>query len=170
MRRKALLALVMIALTTALSVSVKVQKVKAATQSFTLYGSASAGWGFTPSTMTSPGPTISVTQGDLVNLTLKSEDGLSHKFFVDYNGNGALDSGEPTSPSFGATPINFQFTADKNGTFTYYCSFHPGIMYGTFHVTQAVPEFQSFIIVPLFIIATSLGVIIYRKKCSRATS
>jgi plastocyanin len=169
MNRKAILAMTIIVFATMLGGPLKVQKVKAATVSISLYGSAADGWGFTPTSITSPGPTISVTQGDLVNLTLKSEDGLTHDFFVDYNGNGKPDPGEPKSPSFGVTPINFQFTANKTGTFTYYCEFHPLKMYGTFHVTSGVPEFQSLIIAPLFVAATSLAVIFYRRNRSMRT-
>ena len=100
-----------------------------------LFGSASSGWGFTQNSMTSPGPTMTVNIGDLVNLTLTSVDGFPHKFFVDYNGDGSPGSGEPASTTFTGT-INYQFNATIAGTFVYFCQFHPGLMRGTFTIQQ----------------------------------
>jgi plastocyanin len=114
--------------------------VKGSTGNYNLFGSASQGWGFTAGTLSIPGPNITVAQGDLVNLTLTSQDGFTHRFFVDYNGNGVIDTGEPASPSFSGT-VNFQFNATTAGTFTYYCAFHPSIMHGTFAVVaSATPD------------------------------
>jgi plastocyanin len=109
-------------------------QVRGGTSSFQLFGSASLGWGFSSGTITSPGPTMTVSQGDLVNLTLTSQDGFPHQLFVDYNGNGSPDAGEPTSPQFSST-INFQFTATLAGNFTYHCAIHPLVMRGAFIVT-----------------------------------
>jgi plastocyanin len=137
---------------------------RASVDNFHLFGSASQGWGFTAGTMSSPGPAITVTKGDLVNLTLTSQDGFTHRFFVDYNGNGIIDPGEPASPSFSGT-INYQFTATTAGTFTYYCSFHPGVMRGTFTVTQSVGGIQ----VPvnkLVLIAPWLGIACLAAICT----
>jgi len=148
-----------------ISVAVKVPKAKANVQNFTLYGSALVpGWGFTAGSITNPGPTITpVSVGDVVNLTLISADGSNHQFFVDYNNNGIRDPTEPESPTFGTTPLNFQFTATMSGNFNYHCAIHPS-MVGTLHVEPAVPEFPSFAIVPLFMLATLLVVFVYRRK------
>lgn len=110
-------------------------RVNASVDNYNLFGSATQGWGFTATTITRPGPNITVALGDTVNLTLTSADGLAHLFFVDYNGNGVADAGEPASPSFSGT-INFQFNVTTAGTFTYYCAFHPSIMHGTFTVVS----------------------------------
>lgn len=75
MNRRIVLAVVAMSLAGLLAVSIWVQKAEATTRNFSLYGSATSGWGFTNTTMISPGPTISVDQGDLVNLTLTSQDG-----------------------------------------------------------------------------------------------
>ena len=157
------IAIVLITLAGILMVSAKVEPAKAATRNFTLYGSFLQGWGFTPSSMTSPGPAISVDQGDLVNLTLVSQDGASHQFLVDYNGNGFFDIGEPISGFF-STTIVFQFTADTNGTFTYYCTVHPSIMHGGFTV---VPELSPAAILAVFITATLLVSIALRRVGTR---
>ena len=79
---------------------------------------------------------MTVAQGQTITITLFSTDGISHEFFVDLNGNGRLDPGEPTSPAF-SSQVTITFTATTAGTFTYYCAFHPTSMKGTFIVTLA---------------------------------
>jgi plastocyanin len=117
--------------------TVGVVPTRASVDGINLFGSFSQGWGFTPGSISSPGPTITVAQGDVVNLTLTSQDGISHLFFVDYNGNGVNDAGEPASSSFSGT-VNYQFTASRAGTFTYHCAFHPLSMFGTFTVNAVL--------------------------------
>jgi hypothetical protein len=75
----------------------------ATTRSFTLYGNASGGWGLTATSITSPGSAIKVEQGDDVNLTLISSDGLEHRFFVSYTNNSSPGTGDPESPRFSAS-------------------------------------------------------------------
>lgn len=56
---------------------------------------------------------IEVNQGDKITITAESVEGL-HGFAIDeYNVNIALNPGEPVTTSF---------TANKVGTFTFYCS------------------------------------------------
>lgn len=167
MKRKFIFAILVILLVGLFSLAFEVRDVKAATRNFSLFGAFNQGWGFTSTSITSPGPTISVDQGDLVNLTLTSQDGFLHQFFVDYNGNSVHDAGEPESASFTAT-TNFSFTADTNGTFTYRCAIHPSVMYGTFKVNQSVPEFQSSFILPLFMAATLIAAFVYARKKTAA--
>ncbi|MBX5326756.1 MAG: hypothetical protein ACQXXH_06055 [Candidatus Bathyarchaeia archaeon] len=105
-----------------------------------LFGSTTSGWGFSRESMTIPGPTISVKKGDTVNLTLTSADLVKHNFFVDYNGDTYPNPGEPKSPDFCGPPyymptINYKFTADLLGTFTYYCEYDRNTMFGTLIVT-----------------------------------
>jgi plastocyanin len=161
--RRIMLLIVLAFLAGVLVVATRTEKAKADTVNLTLYGSAIYGWGYTSGNITSPGPTIIVTQNDYVNLTLISQDGAPHQFYVDYNGNGAIDAGEPASSGFTSTAI-FGFTANTTGTFTYHCSVHPAVMYGTFIVKQAVPEFPSFILLLPFAIATLLAVTAYKAK------
>jgi plastocyanin len=146
--------------------SIRIQVAKAAvTVNVTLYGSASVGWGFTATSITSPGPTIAINQYDILNLTLYSQDGAPHRFFVDYNNNSALDAGENASNTFYTSTV-FQFNATISGNFTYRCSVHPAVMYGKLTVMQAVPEFSPFLILPLFVAATMVAAIAYRTKRS----
>ncbi|HYY47169.1 MAG TPA: hypothetical protein VFA17_00625 [Thermoplasmata archaeon] len=100
-----------------------------------LYGriAAPTGWSLTPGTETDPGPSLSVNQGDRVTMQLTSEDGMDHVFWIDYDGNGRIDPGEPESLQFNGTTgtIQFSFDALRSGTFTYWCAIHwPAAMWG----------------------------------------
>lgn len=160
--------LIIVLLSGTLGIVFKIPNAQATTvRSFHLYGSALSGWGFTPSTLTIPGPTIELEQGDTANLTLTSADG-PHQFYVDYNGDEIPNSlMEPASGFFTATTINFQFTVSPSqGNFTYYCSFHQGTMHGLFRVYPpgGIPEFPQAIILPLFIAVTLLAAAIVHKR------
>lgn len=117
-------------------VSVAATPARAASDSFTLYGSFTNGWGNSSTSETTPnGPTLVVAQGDTVSITLHSTDGVTHEFFIDFNGDKAPSAGEPTSAQFNTTTTVPTFTANQAGTFTYYCYFHETSMKGTFVVT-----------------------------------
>jgi FtsP/CotA-like multicopper oxidase with cupredoxin domain len=91
------------------------------TRNFTLYGSYLQGWGFTVADLSSPGPTLVVEQGDTVNLTLISNDGVTHRFFVSYTNASSANSTEPQSSDFIVT-LSYQFVVtDAVGTYTYGC-------------------------------------------------
>lgn len=110
----------------------------AAAVSFTLHGSV-AGWGFTSNTITTPGPTLTVNVGDVVTMRLFSADQAPHTFFVDYDGDRNRDAGEPLSDVFASRTValTYTFTADRMGSFTYWCDIHFGSMKGTFVVQGA---------------------------------
>ena len=102
-----------------------------------LYGrfAPPTGWSPTPGNETDPGPMLSANFGDHIALQLTSDDGMPHIFWIDYNGNGVIDAGEPESPQFTGT-IWFMFDALRAGTFTYWCAIHAPSMRGTW-VTNA---------------------------------
>lgn len=128
------------------NVTLYAKKLLGATRSIHLYGSNQTGWGLTPNSITSPGPTLTVSKGDLVNMTLTANDLTLNNFFIDYNGNGAPDPGEPKSGNFYyITPINYQFIANKSGTFNYYSQYYEGVMNG------------KFIVVPNYTQTTTIG-------------
>ncbi len=105
--------------------------------SISLFGSFTGGWGFTRNSETIPGPTISsVNQNDFVTLSLTATDGISHQFLLDYSGNGLADPGEPVSSLFSST-TQIMFTASVGGSFTYYCTRHPSMMFGTWNTASA---------------------------------
>jgi len=171
MPRKIVVATIIALLIGMSAASLRIQEARAATTvNITLYGSAGGyyktppyGWGFSTTNITSPGPTITIDQYDYLNLTLHSYDGMQHQFFLDYNNNSVLDAGEPASNPFTSTTV-FGFNATISGTFTYRCAVHPSIMYGTLIVQQAVSEFSPFLILPLFIAATTAVAVVCRTK------
>jgi FtsP/CotA-like multicopper oxidase with cupredoxin domain len=136
------------------------------TRSFTLYGTSAEGWGSTAANITSPGPTIVVEQGDNVSLTLISNDGVTHKFFVSYTNNSSPNSGDPESTDFSGT-TSFKFVAsDTVGTYTYHCYYHPTVMWGYFKVvpTGSIPEFQPLIMISLLVVSTLVAALAYKRK------
>jgi plastocyanin len=140
------------------------ETVQSTTHDITLYGSASQGWGFTQQSMSSPGPTIDFQVGDLYNITLISVDGLTHQFFVDYNGNRSPDGVEPVSQPFSST-TNVLFAPDRTGEFSYYCYVHPSVMYGNVSI---VPEFTSMALLIMLIASLLIAVVFKKRKSLKA--
>ena len=111
--------------------------VRAADVTLVLHGrfTPPTGWSLTPGSETDPGPMLSANFSDPVTIQLTSDDGMAHIFWIDYNGNGIIDAGEPESPQFTGT-IQYTFDALRAGTFTYWCAIHAPSMRGTW-VTNA---------------------------------
>ena len=167
MKAKWLLALMLAVFLAASVAATQIYGAKAATtRSFTLYGDYVRGWGSTASSISSPGPIIVVEQGDTVNLTLISNDGITHRFFVSYTNSSSPSSGDPDSLDFSGS-TSFQFAATNTvGTYTYYCAHHTGTMYGTFRVvpTGTIPEFQPLMMLSLLVAVTAVAALVYRRK------
>jgi len=105
--------------------------------SYTLYGDSIEGWGLTNTSITSPGPNLTVYVGAPVILTLIGNDQrVLHNWFIDYDGSNTPGGGEPSSNDFKSDtgPLTFQFTPDRAGNFTYKCRYHTTMMVGTIHV------------------------------------
>src|SRR6266581_295057 len=140
--RATALSLLLIATFTVGSV-VSNERVHAIPGSFTLFGriGSPVGWGFTSSTVTTPGPDITVQPGESVDAIISSSDGAPHNWGVDYNGNGNIGSGEPLTTTI-TTGTSFTFTATTTpGVYTYWCFIHKGPMNGRFIVGQ--PDFVT---------------------------
>jgi FtsP/CotA-like multicopper oxidase with cupredoxin domain len=156
-------------LTITLFLIASVGSTRAAVQDMHLYGSYVNGWGLTASSITSPGPTITVSLNDVVNLTLTNVDtGLyapQHQFLLSYENSSTQQAGDAVSPVIdpGQTVV-FSFTANVSGTFTYYCVFHYTTMFGTFIVTPAVPEYPSFLMLLGLMAAVTVAVLVRRNK------
>ena len=82
---------------------------------------------------TSPGPPITVNQGDSVQFTIHDNDTdfSPHTFKIASSAYTAVDTGTMTA---GQIKTLSTFTASTSGTFTYQCDFHPTTMRGTFKV------------------------------------
>ena len=112
----------------------------AASRTITLVGNAIA-WNIT----TNSNPTITVTQGDTVTVTLSSSDTM-HSFVVDvdkdmpsFSGTGCppMPDIDKCSGLFGpSSPTSYTFTVDFGpGSFSYYCAIHsPYYMVGVLTV------------------------------------
>jgi len=167
MKKFNLLLATAIVILAASAVATQIKNANAATtRSFTLYGNAFGGWGLTPQTISSPGPTIKVEQGDTVNLTLISSDGFTHKFFLSYTNSTSPTSGDNQSQDFADT-TNYQFVAGTAvGTYEYRCVHHPETMWGYFEIvpTGTIPEFEPLIILPTLIVVTTVFAAFLRMK------
>src|SRR6267378_4805277 len=123
----ALAAVVLLAIVIAAAACVPLglaQTARAANVSYPLYGVTLLGWSKSPGTESNPGPLLTATEGDVVEITLTSEDGLEHVLFIDYNKNGAIGPSDYKSPTTTGT-ITFNFTATVAGIFTYYSPTDP---------------------------------------------
>ncbi len=112
----------------------------AASYGITLYGSATSGWGLSPNTITQPGPSLTVFVGDVVTLHLYSNDSVPHSWYIDLNRDKVNDTGDISSATFSSrtVPHNFTFTVPNSpGTYSYYCNYHPTIMYGQITIAAA---------------------------------
>ncbi len=110
------------------------------TATYTLYGNATSGWGFTPGTVSEPGPAITVAMGENVSLRLLSDDGSTHNWFLALDNGNAPTAGEPSSPDFSSTttPVIYSFIVpNKAGTFPYKCRIHPTLMTGSLTIVAA---------------------------------
>jgi len=101
------------------AVSFVAPHVAAANVNISLFGSRAEGWGLTNTSLTSPGPPLTVHVGDNVTLNLTANDTFVHRWFIDYNDNNASGGSEPTSPNFG-TAVLWNFTVSNvTGTYHY---------------------------------------------------
>ena len=152
----------------------------AATVPIRLIGSFTA-WNASTS---SPNPTITVTQGDMVSITLTSTD-TTHQFALDVDRDGtmfiaACPTGDTSSTTFTAaagTTVTIN-TASLSGTYTYFCTIHSA-MVGSFVVNPSgpvggvnVPVNKLAILAPyiglaLTIIGGSVAAIVYLKRSRR---
>jgi len=105
-----------------------------------LYANRSTGWGFTNTSLTSPGPSLEVEVGEHVTLNLTSVDGRNHDWFIDYNNNSIVDANESYSDS-GTFRSNLQYNftvGNQTGTFVYRSRFNgDGNLWGDITVRPA---------------------------------
>ena len=133
----------------------------------TLHGNLLRGWGFSNSTISSPGPSLAFLSGTNVTFTLianETDQNLTHDFYIDYNGDRAPNPNEPKAPNFsGGKPETVTLHLDQAGNFTYYCEYHPGIMYGTVLIYGESTASGGFnvALIPGIMLAALSGVLIF---------
>lgn len=141
---------------------------------FVLWGSYSPvhGWGLTSTSITYPGPTLNVSQGQTVTIDLFSADGVDHTFYVDFARSNSSTGNTVSSTFNGTHSVRFTFVASAAGNFTYACSIHgAGSMKGTLQVagssTTPPPPLDytlyAAVIVVIAIVAIITAVVIRRK-------
>lgn len=111
-----------------------------AVYTLTLYGNAVTGWGFTPATISNPGPDLVMFAGDTVTLHLFANDSVAHTWYIDLNRDNKNDSGDISAGSFSSPTVAhvFTFTVPSSpGTYAYYCEIHPTTMHGTLKILAA---------------------------------
>jgi plastocyanin len=142
-----------------------------ASVSLVLYGSATGGWGYAPSNMTNPGPTLNFPLGTQLILVLHAQDNTLHNWFIDYDGNNAPSTGEPSTPDFSTSGANTMpaLTLDRAGTFTYKCRIHLTAMAGTITIGGTGAPGVNLtlvigIVVVVVVVAAVVGIILIRRR------
>ena len=144
----AISTILLIGLTLYLAPSIlpSIPQVKASSRTISLVGTTSSYYYYWNNT----NPTITVTQGDSLTIAVSSSNTIQHKLLIDLDKDGYTDVADcgtldvcsamvPPSTSVGPFTVN-----SSPGTYTYYCTFHPTSMYGSFIVqsqSSSVPDF-----------------------------
>ena len=97
-------------------------------------------------------PTITVTKGDTITVSLSRVDAYMHQFLVDFDNDGAGDTGDcgTTDQCSGLfttppPPVGPFIVSSNPATYTYYCTVHYTYMKGNF-VVQSQPSNPDFTI------------------------
>ena len=144
-----------------------IPRVAAINRTITLVGLVS-GWNFT----STPNPTITVIQGDIVTINLSSGDTL-HQFALDVDKDGAkftgsCSTGDTCSNQFTpSTPTSVVInTSSLLGTYTYFCTIHSS-MVGSFVVNPStsvggteVPIDRLALVAPYLGLASALAILV----------
>src|SRR3972149_3954672 len=99
-----------------------------------------AGWGFPSGRISQPGPTITVSQFEVVTLNLFAADASTHSWLLDLNLDGGFNPGENLSGNFPPEPEVFTFVPTAPpGAYQYICGIHGVSMSGQFEILPATP-------------------------------
>lgn len=109
---------------------------------------------------TVPGPSMTVNQGDVVNITVHNIANITHTFTITQLGVNIINAAGQTQ--------SVQFTADMPGSFQFYCTQddHVGFgMYGTFTVNPvAATPLNPLPLLSAAIAAVAAVVLVGRRK------
>ncbi|OGS47712.1 MAG: hypothetical protein A3K66_02245 [Euryarchaeota archaeon RBG_16_67_27] len=100
------------------------------------------GWGFSPDSLSTPGPTLTLSEGESIELLIIGYGGafpVRHDFYVDWDRNGAPGPGDTVSADVRGNSTRLTLRGEHVGTFTYFCAYHPSTMFGAVVVTGASP-------------------------------
>ena len=175
--KKPILVLTLLLSIGLLAVPIGISQVHAATQ-ITLYAkeitSSQYGFGDAASSVSSPGPTLTLTSGDSVTVTLHNAGTMSHNFaIVNAKSSTAsvLWSAQVDSPSNGVPAdqsASVTFTVGDAGNYYYICQVDGHValgMWGNVVVQSAVPEFPTALVFVFFAVAaTALAAYISQTK------
>ncbi len=160
-----------------LAVPIGISQVHAATQ-ITLYAgeinSSQYGFGNSASSINSPGPTLTLTSGDSVTITLHNAGTMNHNFAI-------VNAKESTATVLWGAQIasasngvgagqsaSVTFTVGSAGSYYYICQTDGHVslgMWGNVTVQAAVPEFPTALVFVFFAVAaTALAAYISKAK------
>src|SRR5260370_1844526 len=144
-------AILLIGLTLSFAPSIfpSVPPVRASSKTISLVGTSGAYYYWNSSN-----PTITVTHGDTVTIDVSSSNSVQHRLLIDLDKDGYTDIADcgtldvccsmvPPSASVGAFSVN-----SIPGTYTYYCTFHPTSMFGSFVIQSQTSSTPDFTITP----------------------
>jgi plastocyanin len=165
--KKTILVLTLLLSIGLLAVPIGISQVHAATQ-ITLYAkeitSSQYGFGDSASSVSSPGPTLTLTSGDSVTVTLHNAGTMSHNFaIVNAKSSTAtvLWNAQIDSPSNGVPAgqsASVTFTVGSAGNYYYICQVDGHValgMWGNVVVQSAVPEFPTALVFVFFAVAAT---------------
>jgi len=165
--KKPILVLTLLLSIGLLAVPIGISQVHAATQ-ITLYAgeinSSQYGFGDSASSIATPGPTLTLTSGDTVTVTLHNAGTMSHNFaIVNAKSSTAsvLWSAQVDSPSNGVPAgqsASVTFTVGSAGNYYYICQVDGHValgMWGNVVVQSAVPEFPTALVFVFFAVAAT---------------
>jgi len=175
--KKTILILALLLTIGLLSVTLGTMQVKAATQIDLYAGEKSSsvyGFGNSASIISSPGPTLTLTQGDTVTVTLHNAGTMPHDFAIvstkSSTGtvlwNAQVDSASNAVPAGSSASVTF--TVGNPGNYYYVCQVDGHValgMWGNVTVNAAVPEFPTALVFVFFAVAaTALAVYVGKSK------
>ena len=165
--KKSILVLIFLVSIGLLCITLGTSQVNAATQ-VNLYAgektTSSYGFGNSASSISSPGPTLTFTSGDVVTVTLHNAGSMPHNFaIVDTKSstgtvlwNAQVDSAS-NAVAAGSTGT-VTFTVGSAGSYYYICQVDGHValgMWGNVVVNAAVPEFPSTLVIVFFAVAAT---------------
>ncbi len=160
-----------------LLVTLGTMQVKAATQVDIYAGEKSSsvyGFGNSASSISSPGPTLTFTQGEVVTLTLHNAGTMAHDFAIvdTKSSTGTVlwnaQVASASNPVAAGSQASVTFTVGNTGDYYYVCQVDGHValgMWGNVTVNAAVPEFPTALVFVFFAVAaTALAAYIGKSK------